>query len=161
MSRLTSETSLFQCSGRRIYIFNLFAWIFFTFWRKKPGEGHGPPASPQAEALLWPLNTKWSSKRGAICIGNWSLNIHRVAWGTYFLHGKNGSSKMKMENGSGHFFGRFQKIWAVIWGDAIFLLFLVCYADMDTICSGSFSYHVRFHCLMFVLKVWPGGLCKW
>ena len=28
-------------------------------------------------------------------------------------------------------FGKLQEIWDVISGDAIFLLFLICYADLD------------------------------
>ena len=34
-------------------------------------------------------------------------------------------------------FGKLQKIWAVISGDAIFLLVLVCSDDLDMHCSGS------------------------
>ena len=41
-------------------------------------------------------------------------------------------------------FGELQKTWAVIWGDTIFLLCLVCLADLDIHCSGSFSYLVKF-----------------
>ena len=41
-------------------------------------------------------------------------------------------------------FGKLHKSWAVIWGDEIFLLSLVCSADiMDTLCSGSLSHHVK------------------
>lgn len=32
--------------------------------------------------------------------------------------------------------------WAVIWGDAIFLL-LVCSTDFDILCSGLFSHHIK------------------
>ena len=45
-------------------------------------------------------------------------------------------------------FGKVQETWAVIWGDAVFLLFLVCSADLD-LCffySGFFSYPVKFYC---------------
>ena len=41
-------------------------------------------------------------------------------------------------------FGNLPKIWAVIWGDAIFLLFSVCSVDFDLLCSGSFSHHDKF-----------------
>ena len=39
-------------------------------------------------------------------------------------------------------FGTLRKIWALIWGDVIFPLFLVYLADFDALCSGSFSHHV-------------------
>ena len=35
-------------------------------------------------------------------------------------------------------------IWAVIWGDAIFLHFSVCSVDFDILCSGSLSHHAKF-----------------
>ena len=54
-------------------------------------------------------------------------------------------------------FGKLQKIWAVFWGDAIFLLFLVGSADLD--CSGSFSHHVKFSCLMFMHKISTRVVC--
>ena len=40
-------------------------------------------------------------------------------------------------------FGRIRKTWAVIWGYAIFLLFVVCSADLDVHC-GLFSHPVKF-----------------
>ena len=41
--------------------------------------------------------------------------------------------------------GKLQKIWAVIWGDAIiFLLSLVCSAGLDTLYGRLFSHHVNF-----------------
>ena len=42
------------------------------------------------------------------------------------------------------------KIWALIWGDAIFQLILVCSADLDILCSGSFFHQVKFYSLMFI-----------
>ena len=51
-------------------------------------------------------------------------------------------------------FGKLQKIWAMIWGDADFLIFLVCSADLDIPCSGAFSYnHVKFYSFMFMRKI--------
>ena len=40
-------------------------------------------------------------------------------------------------------FGKLQKIWAVILGDAIFPLFKDYSADLDKFCSGSFSHHLK------------------
>ena len=42
-------------------------------------------------------------------------------------------------------FGKLQKIWAVIWGDAIFLLFIVCSGGLDKLCSGFFFHHVKYY----------------
>lgn len=55
MSRLAAETSFFQRSGRWIYIFNFYAWMFWLFGAKNLGRDTGPPTSPQAKALQWPL----------------------------------------------------------------------------------------------------------
>ena len=41
-------------------------------------------------------------------------------------------------------FGKLQKIWAVIRGDAIFLLSLVCSAGLNTLYSRLFSHHAEF-----------------
>ena len=60
-------------------------------------------------------------------------------------------------------FGKLQKIWAVICGDAIFLLFLVCSAELDIPCSRTFSRHVKFYSFIYVYAqdFHPRGLCKW
>ena len=59
-------------------------------------------------------------------------------------------------------FGKLQKICAVICGDAIFLLFLVCLAELDIPCSRTFSRHVKFYSFIYVYaQDFPGGLCKW
>ena len=50
-------------------------------------------------------------------------------------------------------FWKLQKIWAVIWGDAVFLLFLVCSAYLEILCRGSLSHHVKFKSFMFMHKV--------
>ena len=42
-------------------------------------------------------------------------------------------------------FGNLQKIWSVVCDDVIFLLFLVCSADLDILCSGLSSYHAKFY----------------
>ena len=43
------------------------------------------------------------------------------------------------------FGGKLKEISAVIWGDLIFLLFLVCSADLDIPCSGLFFNRVKFY----------------
>ena len=45
--------------------------------------------------------------------------------------------------------------WAVILGDAIFLLCLVCLADLNILCNGSFSHLVKFnfYSFMFMHKI--------
>ena len=40
--------------------------------------------------------------------------------------------------------GKLQKLWAVIFDNVIFLLFLVCSADLDIVCSELSSHHVKF-----------------
>ena len=46
-------------------------------------------------------------------------------------------------------FGKLLKIWAVIRGDAIFLLFLDCSAELVILCNASFSHQVKFNSFMF------------
>ena len=50
-------------------------------------------------------------------------------------------------------FGKPQKTWAVIRGDAILSLLLVCSAELDVLCSASFSLRVKFYSLMFMHKI--------
>ena len=45
---------------------------------------------------------------------------------------------------------KFQKIWAVIWDLAIFLLFSICSVDFDILCSGSFFHRARLYGFTFV-----------
>ena len=66
-------------------------------------------------------------------------------------HGKSNSSAIP--------FGKHQKLWAVIWGDAVFLLFLACSADLDILCSGSFYHHVRFDSFIFMHKISTRVVC--
>ena len=42
-------------------------------------------------------------------------------------------------------FGKLQKLWAVFCDDVVFLLFLVCSADLDIVCCESSSHHVKFY----------------
>ena len=50
-------------------------------------------------------------------------------------------------------FGKLQKIWALICGDAIFLLFLVSLADVDRLFCNSLSRNVAFKSLMFMPEI--------
>jgi len=50
-------------------------------------------------------------------------------------------------------FGKLQKLWAVIWGDAIFLLFQVSLADVKILYSDSLARDVAFNCLMFMPEI--------
>ena len=50
-------------------------------------------------------------------------------------------------------FGKLQKIWAVIWGDAIILLFEVFLADVDIFYSDSLSRNLEFNCFMFTPEI--------
>ena len=56
-------------------------------------------------------------------------------------------------------FRKRQEIWAMIQDDAFFLLFLVCSADLDILCSGSImsNFIILFSCTRFS----PGWVCKW
>ena len=47
-------------------------------------------------------------------------------------------------------FGKYQKIWAMILGDSIFLLFLVYLTDLKIHCSGSFSHHIKFRIVLCI-----------
>ena len=71
-----------------------------------------------------------------------------------------GKPEIPIENQMVHanLFGKLHKIWAVICGNAIFLFFSVCLADLDVLCSGSFSQLAKFYSFKFV---YPGGLYKW
>ena len=55
-------------------------------------------------------------------------------------------------------FGKLQKIWAVISGNAIFLLFLVCSADLDN--SRLFSYHLKYYSFLFMHQISSWVVCK-
>ena len=56
-------------------------------------------------------------------------------------------------------FGKLQKIWAVFCDDVVFLLFLVCSADLDIVCSGSSSHHVKFYSFMFIHRISTRVVC--
>ena len=48
-------------------------------------------------------------------------------------------------------FGKLLKIWVVIRGNAIFLLFLVCSAELVVLCNASFSHQVKFYSFVFLM----------
>ena len=50
-------------------------------------------------------------------------------------------------------FGKLQKIWAIIWNDAIFLFFQVSLADVDIFYSDSNFRNLAFNCFMFVPEI--------
>ena len=50
-------------------------------------------------------------------------------------------------------FGKLQKIWAVIWDNAIFLIFEVSLVDVDIFHSGSLSRKLAFNCFMFIPEI--------
>ena len=56
-------------------------------------------------------------------------------------------------------FGKLQKISAVICGCAIFLFFSVCSANLDVLCSGSFPQLVKFYSFKFVHKIPTRVVC--
>ena len=50
-------------------------------------------------------------------------------------------------------FGKSQKIWAVIWGDDIFVLFYVSLADVDIFYSDTHSRNFAFNYFMFMPEI--------
>ena len=56
-------------------------------------------------------------------------------------------------------FGMLQKIWALICGDAIFLLFQVSLADVDRLFCDSLTRNVAFKCLMFMPEISNRMVC--
>ena len=50
-------------------------------------------------------------------------------------------------------FGKLLKIWVVIRGDAIFLLFLDCSAELVVLCNASFSHQVKFYSFVFMHNI--------
>ena len=53
-------------------------------------------------------------------------------------------------------FGKLLKIWVVIRGDAILLLFLDCSAKLVVLCNASFSHQVKFYSFGVYVN---GGTC--
>ena len=56
-------------------------------------------------------------------------------------------------------FGKLLKIWAVIRGNAIFLLFLVCSAELVVLCNASFSHQVKFYSFVFMDNISTRVVC--
>ena len=72
-----------------------------------------------------------------------------------------GEPEIPVENQMVHAipFGKPQKIWALICSDEIFLFFSVCSADLDILCSGSFSQLVKFYSFKFVHNIPTWVVC--
>ena len=83
---------------------------------------------------------------------------------TYYLHGKTGNSGWKINLVRIISFGRLQKIWAVIWDDAINLFFYP-YQFVQLIwiyfVVGRSPTTSNLIDLFFCTRFPPGGLCKW
>ena len=56
-------------------------------------------------------------------------------------------------------FGKLLKIWVVIRGNAIFLLFLVCSAELVVLCNASFSHQVKFYSFVFMHNISTRVVC--
>ena len=57
-------------------------------------------------------------------------------------------------------FGKLLKIWTVIRGNAIFLLFLVCSAELVVLCNASFSHQVKFYSFVFMHNISTRVVCE-
>ena len=57
-------------------------------------------------------------------------------------------------------FGKLLKIWAVIRGNAVFLLFLVCSAELVVLCNASFSHQVQFYSFVFMHNISTRVVCE-
>ena len=51
-------------------------------------------------------------------------------------------------------FGKLRKTWALISGNAVFLL-----SDLDILSSGPFSHHVKFYSFIFIHKISNRVVC--
>ena len=89
----------------------------------------------------------------------YTLRILILAMGRNHLHGKNRKFRLEDQMVRAIPLGKFQEIWAVIWGNAIFLPFLVFSADLEILCSGFFSHHVKFYSFMFMRKISTRVVC--
>ena len=57
-------------------------------------------------------------------------------------------------------FGKLLKIWVVIRGDAILLLFLDCSAKLVVLCNASFSHQVKFYSFVFMHNISTRVVCE-
>lgn len=48
-------------------------------------------------------------------------------------------------------FGKLQKVWTVIWDDAISLLISVCSANLNILCHRLFSHHIKLYTIVLCL----------
>ena len=102
------------------------------------------------------LRSHWKQEKSACtCIVYSQLNAPAFnsnsvlkTQGSYHLHRKTENSTWKVK-----WYASFQKIWAVIWGEAIFPLFFICSVHLDIFWGGSYSHHVRFYSFMSMHKI--------
>ena len=123
-----------------------------------------------------PLRLKTND--GILIAGRWChSSAHQKCWGDWAPGGylpfrwKTRMFRMEHQMDCAIPFVKLQKTWAVTWGDAIFLLFLVCSSGLDMmLCNGSFSHDVKFYSFMFMHKIFTrvvfengkhSGSCCW
>ena len=94
--------------------------------------------------VVYATATKLSPTTSPYIYRDWNLKV--MWWDS--LH-RNGNDKRYLLFTWEILFRTNRPIWAVIWDDVIFLLFLACSADLDILCSVSFSHHVNFYSFMF------------
>ena len=104
---------LFFSSGRR---FEPWGWILHTALLYRFLNRRIP----------WSIKSRWRD-----WINRWNKETWTDTQGDLPFTWEN--RKFRLENQMVYAipFGKLQKIWAVIWGDLIFLLFLVCWADLS------------------------------
>ena len=71
------------------------------------------------------------------------------------------NQKFRMENQIIHAIpiGKLQKIWDVIYVDAIFLFFSVCLVDLDIVCSWLFSHSIKCSSFIFMQNISTWLVC--
>ena len=91
-----------------------------------------------------------------------------ISWktkGTVYLLFTRENRKFRLENQMVRIisFRKLQKIWAVIWEDAINLFFYPFQSVqliLDLLCSGSFTHHFKFNRLIFLHKISTQVVCE-
>ena len=112
----------------------------------------GPRGSKSSKVCVVWTYMSWGSyheKQGVQC--------------TYYLHGKTGNSGWKIKWSTSFHLGSFGKYG--MWFEAlrcdkfIFLPFSVCSADLDLLCSGSFTHHFKYNRFIFLHKISTQVVC--
>ena len=80
-------------------------------------------------------------------------------WGYLPFTWKNRRSRLENQMVRANPFRKLRERWTVIWGGAIVLLFLIFSADLDILCGGLFSHHVKFYSIMFMHKISTRVVC--